>query len=273
MTRNYHISIEEGIWNWADAGAGAFFIQPFQYGRSRTLGSISCASRASAKDAFALDGASRPRSLLSHFPTSLKHRALRQSFQKSDKKRCGLRSPDTLEPPTISSKIPGSLGFPGCALLALLRPVLPTLPPFLQRSRSVPRPVVLDVQFLHSPGAVRAGDIPAVDRRVQTDQFCNPTPGSPLWALAPGTRSLLSCGRWFLTPHWRYPQSALGRWCLWLLRPIGYQTQASRCTIVLRLKPRSPSRTSSELKFPNFPKHDRLQTMPSLAPETFDSFH
>ena len=30
------------------------------------------------------------------------------------------------------------------------------------------------------------------------------------------TRSSSSCGRWFLT-HWRYPQSALGRWCLRLL--------------------------------------------------------
>ena len=125
----------------------------------------------------------------------------------------------------------------------------------------------------HSPGTVRTGDIPAVDRRVQTDQYCNPIPGSPLWTLALGTRPLPSCGRWFLTPHWRYPQSALGRWCLWLLRPIGYQTQASRCRVVLRLKSRSPSRTSSDLKFPIFPKHDRLQTMPSLAPETFDSFH
>ena len=48
----------------------------------------------------------------------------------------------------------------------------------------------------------------------QTNQYCNPIPDSPLWVLALGTRSLLSCGRWFLTPHWRYPQSALGRWCL-----------------------------------------------------------
>ena len=131
-------------------------------------------------------------------------------------------------------KIPGSLGFPGCALLALVRPVPPTLaPPSLQRSRSVPWPVVLDVQFLHSPGAVfRSGDLPAVCRRVQTDQSCNPIPGSPLWVLALGTRSLLSCGRWFLT-HWRCPQSALGRWCLRLLRPIGAQTQALRCGVAV----------------------------------------
>ena len=141
--------------------------RPFQYGRSRTLTSIPCASRAPAKDSFTLDGASRPRPLLSHFPTSLKHRSLRQSFQKSDKKRCGSRSPDTLEPPTISRKSPGSLGFPGCALLALVRSVPPTLAPSLQRSRSVPRPVVLDVQFLHSPGAVfRSGDFPAFCRQV-----------------------------------------------------------------------------------------------------------
>ena len=60
-------------------------------------------------------------------------------FQKS-----GLRLPD-VEPPTISSN-PGSLGFPGCAVLALVRPVPPTLAPSLQRFRSVPWPVVLDVQ-------------------------------------------------------------------------------------------------------------------------------
>ena len=60
-------------------------------------------------------------------------------FQKS-----GLRLPD-VEPPTISSN-PGSLGFPGCAVLALVRSVPPTLAPSLQRSRSAPWPVVLDVQ-------------------------------------------------------------------------------------------------------------------------------
>ena len=65
-------------------------------------------------------------------------------FKSQIKERYGLRLPD-LEPPTISSN-PGSLGFPGCALLALVRPVPPTLAPSLQRSRSVPWPVVLDVQ-------------------------------------------------------------------------------------------------------------------------------
>ena len=45
--------------------------------------------------------------------------------------------------------------------------------------------------------------------RAQTNQYSNPNPGSPLWVLALGTRSSLSCGRWFL-PHWRCPQSALG---------------------------------------------------------------
>ena len=66
-------------------------------------------------------------------------------FKNQIKKRYGSPSPD-LESRAISSK-PGSLGFPGCALLALLRPVPPTLAPSLQRSRSVPRPVVLDVQL------------------------------------------------------------------------------------------------------------------------------
>ena len=93
-----------------------------------------------------------------------------------------------------------------------------TLALSLQRSPSIPRSVVLDVQFSYSPGAVfRAGNVPAFGRWVQTDQYCNPIPGSPLWVLALVTRSLLSCGRLFFT-HWRYPQSALDRWCLWLLR-------------------------------------------------------
>ena len=60
-------------------------------------------------------------------------------FQKS-----GLRLPD-VAPPTISSN-PGSLGFPSCAVFAPVRPVPPTLAPSLQCSRSVPWPVVLDVQ-------------------------------------------------------------------------------------------------------------------------------
>ena len=61
---------------------------------------------------------------------------------------------------------------------------------------------------------------PVLGRRAQTNQHCNPIPGSPLWVFALVTRPLLLCGRWFLT-HWRCPQSALGRWCLRLLRPIG----------------------------------------------------
>ena len=92
-------------------------------------------------------------------------------FRKSDKKRSGSRSPDTLESRTISRKNPGSLGFPGCALLALLRPVPPTLALSSQRSRPVPRPIVLDVQFTHSsPGAVgRAGDFSCF-RQAGTDR-------------------------------------------------------------------------------------------------------
>ena len=130
-------------------------------------------------------------------------------FQKSDKRRYGLRSPD-LEPPTISSN-PGSLGFPGCALFALPRPVPPTLALSSQRSRSVPRPVVLHVHS-RTPLVPLSGPVifPVLGRRVQTNQYCNPIPGSPLWVLALVMRPLLSYGRWFLT-HWRYPQSALGR--------------------------------------------------------------
>ena len=145
----------------------------------------------------------------------------------------------------ISSN-PDSLGFPGCALLALVRPVPPTLAPSLQRSRSVPWPVVHDVQSCTPLVLFRAGDVfPVLCRWVQTNQYCNPITGSPLWVLALGTRSLLSCGRWFLT-HWRCPQSALGRWCLRLLRPIGAQTQAPCRVAVLRPKPYSPSQIPSD---------------------------
>ena len=63
-----------------------------------------------------------------------------------------------MEPPTISSN-PGSLGFPGCVLLALVRLVLPTLAPSLQRSRSVPWPVVLDVQSCTPLVLFRTGDV------------------------------------------------------------------------------------------------------------------
>ena len=188
-------------------------------------------------------------------------------FKSQIKKRYGLRLPD-LEPPTISSN-PGSLGFPGCALFALLRPVPPTLVLSSQRSRSVPRPVVLHVQS-HTLLVPLSGPVifPVLGRRAQTNQYCDPIQGSPLWGFALVTRPLLSCGRWFLT-HWRYPLSALGRWCLWLLRPIGYQTQASCRVTVLRPKPYSPSQQVIP-KFPILAEHDGSLSMPSLAPEMID---
>ena len=65
---------------------------------------------------------------------------------------------------TISSKSPGSLGFPGCALLALLRQVPPTLALSLQRSRSIPRPCVLYVQSCTPLVLFRAGDVAALGR-------------------------------------------------------------------------------------------------------------
>ena len=177
-----------------------------------------------------------------------------------------------LEPPTISSN-PGSLGFPGCALLALVRPVLLTLAPSLQRSRSVPWPVVHDVQSCTPLVLFRAGDVfPVLGRWVQTNQYCNPIPGSPLWVLALGTRSFLSCDRWFLT-HWRCPQSALGRWCLRLLRPIGAQTQAPCRVSVLCPKPRSPSQQVIS-KFPSFQNTTAPYRCPlSLQKSLIRSFH
>ena len=170
-------------------------------------------------------------------------------FQKS-----GLRLPDVaLEPATISSN-PGSLVFPGCALFALVRPVPPTLAPSLQRSRSVPWPVVLDVQSCTSLVLFRAGDVfPVLCRWVQTNQYCNPIPGSPLWVLAPGTSSLLPCGWWFL-PHWYCPQSALDRWCLRLLRPIGAKTPATCRVLSFVPSPTLLHKFQVTPKFPNFPK-------------------
>ena len=132
---------------------------------------------------------------LSHFPTSLGNRALRQSFQKSDKKRSGSRSPDTLVSRTISRQIPGSLGFPGCPLLALLRPVPPTLATSLQRSRSVPRPCLLDVEFLHSSGGVFwDGDFPALGRcrhrQISTVTLFQAHPSGLLrWSRGPSSRA------------------------------------------------------------------------------------
>ena len=190
-------------------------------------------------------------------------------FKKSDKNRCGSRSPD-LEPPTISSN-PGSLGFLGCALLALLRPVPPTLALSSQRSRSVPRPCVLDVEVSHSPGAVRAGNVPALGSWVQTDQYCNPIPGSPLWALALGTRSLLSCGQWFLTPHWRYPQSALGRWRLWLLgRSVLKPKLLFAGLLSFVSTPALLHKVEVISEFHKFHKTTVSESMPSLASETID---
>ena len=147
----------------------------------------------------------------------------------------------------LARRIQPSLGFPGCALLALLRPVPPTLALSSQRSQSVPRPVVLHVQSRTSLVPLSGPVIfPVLGRWAQTNQYCNLIPGSPLWVFALVTRPLLSCGRWFLT-HWRCPQSALGRWCLRLLRPIGAQTQASCRVAVLRPKPYSSSQIPSDL--------------------------
>ena len=103
---------------------------------------------------------------------------------------------------TISSKSPGSLGFPGCALLALLRPVPPTLAPSLQRSRSVPRPCVLYVQSCTLLVLFRAGDVAALGRcghrQISTVTQLQAHPSGFLhWARGPCSRaaggSLLTC--------------------------------------------------------------------------------
>ena len=82
---------------------------------------------------------------------------------------------------------------------------------FLHWSRSPRAPPIGSLAGCTRCTALRPDNYAAALRqaRAQTNQYCNPNPGSPLWVLALGTRSSLSCGRWFL-PHWRCPQSALG---------------------------------------------------------------
>ena len=101
-----------------------------------------------------------------------------------------------------------------------------TLALFLQRFRSV----VLDVQISHSsPGAVdQAGDVPALGRWVQTDQYCKPIPGSPPWVLALVTRSFSPgavdragdvpvLGRWVQTDQYCNPILGSPPWVLALV--------------------------------------------------------
>ena len=70
-----------------------------------------------------------------------------------------------------------------------------TLAPSLQCSRSVPRPVVLDVRFLHSAGAVfRSGDVAALGRcghrQISTViQFQAHPSGFLHWARGPCSRA------------------------------------------------------------------------------------
>ena len=95
---------------------------------------------------------------------------------------------------TISSKKPGSLGFPGCALLALLRQVPPTLAPSLQRCRSISRPCVLYVQSCSPLVLFRAGDVAALGRcghrQIRTvPQFQAHPSGFLHWARGPCSRA------------------------------------------------------------------------------------
>ena len=84
-----------------------------------------------------------------------------------------------------------------------------------QRSRPVPRSVVLDVLVLLSWCRRPSRVFLRSSRWVQMSTV-PPSPGSPPRALALVARSSSSCGRWFLS-HWRYPQSTLSRWYLRLL--------------------------------------------------------
>ena len=179
----------------------------------------------------------------------------------------GLRLPD-VEPPTISSN-PGSLGFPGCAVLALVRPVPPTLAPSLQRSRSVPWPVVLDVQsctpwcFSGSVMLLLFGRCGHRQTSTVTRFQAHPS-GFLHWARGPYSRA---AGGSFLTGAVlkARPASAVSSsFSRSVLKPMplaGLLSSVSSLDLLHKFQ-----------VTPKFPKHDRLQTMPSLAPEIFDSF-
>ena len=169
---------------------------------------------------------------------------------------------------TATSRSSGALGFPGYALVALLQPVPLIIVTLL---RSAFRRFLGRWYLTHShssPGAVdRAGYVPAFLAGGYSIPFASgfttstPTRGSPLRVLPLVTRSSCSCGRWFLT-RWRYPQSALGRWCLRLLAD-----RWSRPSFLLQggSSSLSPLLSSSNLSVPKNPKstkHDCLQSLP-----------
>ena len=199
--------------------------------------------------------------------------ALFDSHFKNQIKRSGLRSPDTLESRTISRKSPGSLRIPGSALLALLRPVPSTLAPSLQRSRSVPRPVVLDVQLSHSSGGVvdRAGDFPAIGRcghrQISTVTRFQAHPCGLLhWSRGPRSRA---AGGSLLTGAILKARSAdgvsgslLGRSVVTPKLFVAGLSFVSSLALLHKLQVIS--------KFPIFAEHDCLQSMPSEAPKTID---
>ena len=194
-------------------------------------------------------------------------------FRKSDKKRSSSRSPYTLESRTISRKSPGSLGFPGCALLALLRPVPPTLAPSLQRSRSVPRPVVLDVQLSHSCRGVvdRVGDFPAIGRcghrQISTVTRVQAHPSGLLhWSRGPSSCAAggsLPTGAIFKARSaGGVSGSLLGRSVLKPKLFVAGLSLVSSPTLLHKIQVIS--------KFPISAEHDCLQSMPSQAPKTID---
>ena len=74
-------------------------------------------------------------------------------------------------------------------------------------------------------------------------------------------RSLSSCGRWFLT-RWRYPQSALGRWCLRLLDE-RWHPKLPTAKWLFILGSALLHKIEVLKKIPNYTKHYCLQSIPS----------
>ena len=181
-----------------------------------------------------------------------------------NQKTCGLRSPDTLESPTISRKIQALSGSLVVAqssrssdrCLLQWRPPCGSLDRFLGRLYSMYSFSGRVILLLFG----RCGH-----RQISTVTRFQAHPSGFLhWARGPYSRA---AGGSFLTGAVLKARSARGvsgSFCRSVLKP---QLLAGCCPSVPSL---APSLTPSDSIIPNFSKHDRLHTTPSLAPEIFD---
>ena len=147
-----------------------------------------------------------------------------------------------------------------------------TLALSLQRSRSVPRPVVLDVQFLHSSlgAGDGAGGVPAFGRWVQTystvTRFQAHPSGFLHWSRGPYSRA---AGGSLLTGAILKARSTGGVSGFLADRLSNPSSSMQGCPSSLS-SPALLHKLQVILKFPKYTKHDCLQSLPSQAPETVD---